>query len=94
MTAEDGTVINVNQDVHLNNPSAKAFAEFSTATMLQENVTLHLHGKPQLKLGALPTVTVNYDKKVQIKGVLYLPGLKFRGADCSRSQRSQRLRRP
>ena len=65
MKANDGTVINVDQDVQLD---GDAFGNFSTAIMLNEKVDLNLFGRPRLKQGALPKIGVVYNKTVTIKG--------------------------
>lgn len=67
----DGAVINVDQDVHLDGNGA--FADFSTAIMMNEEVDMILYGRPELKQGSLPTITVTYNKTVTIKGSHLLP---------------------
>lgn len=68
--AVDGTIINVDQDVKLHD--VDAFGDFSKAVMMNEEVEMILYGRPELKQGALPTITVTYNKTVNIKGS-YLP---------------------
>ncbi|RJE22195.1 hypothetical protein PHISCL_05481 [Aspergillus sclerotialis] len=71
MKANDGTVINVDQDVDL---EGDAFGDFSTAIMLNKEVDMNLFGRPRLKQGALPKIGVVYNKTVTIKGLNKLEG--------------------
>lgn len=65
MKANDGTVINVDQDVKL---EGDGFGDFATAVMLNKEVDMNLVGYPNLKQGALPKISVTYNKTVTIKG--------------------------
>lgn len=62
----DGVEVNVEQRVDLSD--AGSFGDFATAVMLNEEIGLNVYGKPQLKLGALPTITVDYNKTATMKG--------------------------
>ena len=73
--AEDGTELHVEQKVDLDN--ADGFAEYSTAVMINETVSLDIKGDPQLQLGKLPKIGVNYDKTVTMKGMRFSPALIF-----------------
>ncbi|KKK17823.1 hypothetical protein P175DRAFT_0475773 [Aspergillus ochraceoroseus IBT 24754] len=70
--AKDGTVVNVAQRVELSD--AAAFAAFSSAVMMSEEFGLTVSGRPRLKQGPLPTITVTYDKAVTMKGLNKLKG--------------------
>lgn len=64
--ANDGTVIPVEQKLDLSD--ADAFGDFAKAVMLNEEIHLNIYGKPELKQGSLPTITVTYNKTVTMKG--------------------------
>ncbi|KAK2765437.1 hypothetical protein FQN54_008286 [Arachnomyces sp. PD_36] len=70
--AEDGTEIQVEQSVSLEN--ADAFGEYATAVMLNETVTLDIRGNPQLQEGKLPKIGVDFNKAVTMKGLNSLKG--------------------
>ncbi|KAJ0422723.1 hypothetical protein BJY00DRAFT_310737 [Aspergillus carlsbadensis] len=72
LKANDGTTIDVNQDVTL--LDSDVFAEFTTAVMLQEEVSLNIYGKPRLKQAGLHTITVTYNKTITMKGLNKLAG--------------------
>jgi hypothetical protein len=67
--ANDGTELHVEQDVNLDN--ADGFADYATAVMINETVTLDIKGNPQLQEGKLPKIGVNYDKTVSMKGMRF-----------------------
>lgn len=62
----DGTTVHVVQEVELTDQDA--FRAFVTASLVQETVGLNIYGRPDLKLGALPTTTVTYNKTVELTG--------------------------
>lgn len=64
--SKNGAVVNISQDLDLSNETA--FGGFATAVMLQEDVELNIYGKPKLKEGGLPKITVTYNKTVTMKG--------------------------
>lgn len=64
--AQNGQVVNVDQEVHLTD--VEAFTDYTKAVLLQEQVDLSIAGRPQLKLGALPTETINYNKTITMTG--------------------------
>lgn len=69
--SKDGAEIHLEQNVDL--ADASAFADFNTAVMLNEEVSLNIYGRPELKQGGLPKTTVTYNKTVVMKGMfLYL----------------------
>ncbi|KAF7592969.1 hypothetical protein BBP40_012205 [Aspergillus hancockii] len=64
--SNDGVIIPVNQRVELSDVSA--FGDFATAVMLNEEIHLNIYGKPDLKQGGLPRISVSYNKTVAMKG--------------------------
>lgn len=64
--SKDGAEVEVIQNVDLSDVGA--FGDFATAVMLNEEVSLNIYGKPELKEGGLPKTTVTYDKTVTMKG--------------------------
>jgi hypothetical protein len=68
--ADDGAVVNVDQ--WLNLTDAGAFGDFATAVMMNEEFHLNIYGEPRLKQGGLPTIDVDYNKTVTMKGELEL----------------------
>ncbi|KAJ5510138.1 hypothetical protein N7453_002241 [Penicillium expansum] len=70
--SKDGAVIHFEQNVALTN--ATAFADYTTAVMLNEEVSLNIYGRPGLKQGGLPKTTVTYNKTVVMKGLNKLNG--------------------
>ncbi|KAJ5683516.1 hypothetical protein N7462_006681 [Penicillium macrosclerotiorum] len=70
--SKDGAQVDVSQTVDLSN--ATAFGDFATAVMLNEEVSLNIYGKPELKEGGLPKTTVTYNKTVTMKGLNKLKG--------------------
>lgn len=75
----DGVEVDVTQTVDLKDVGA--FGDFAKAVMLSEEVELSIYGKPRLKQGGLPTITVTYNKTVSMKGLspfsLSLPHVPF-----------------
>jgi hypothetical protein len=67
--SKDGAVINFKQTVALTD--AKAFSDYTTAVMLNEEISLNIFGKPDLKQGGLPTTQVTYNKTVVMKGMFF-----------------------
>ncbi|KAL4872711.1 hypothetical protein BDV12DRAFT_125223 [Aspergillus spectabilis] len=73
--ADDGVEVHIDQWLDLSDTGA--FADFSTAVMMNTEFQLNVVGKPRLKLGALPTIDVDYDKTVTMKGLNKLDGFKI-----------------
>lgn len=67
ITAHNGTVVNLSQDVDLTG-HASAFGDFSKAILVNKEIDMILYGRPYLKQGSLPTITVTYNKTVTIAG--------------------------
>lgn len=65
--SKDGAEIHVQQKVNLTD--ADEFGDYATAVMLNEEVSLNIYGRPDLKEGGLPTTTVTYNKTVVMKGM-------------------------
>ncbi|KAL3450228.1 hypothetical protein BJX65DRAFT_305681 [Aspergillus insuetus] len=74
MVARDNTALTVQQWVPLANRTA--FTDFAIAALTQETFGLSIFGKPKLKLGGLPTITVTYQKLVTLTGFNNLKGFK------------------
>ncbi|CAG8898753.1 unnamed protein product [Penicillium egyptiacum] len=72
--SKDGAEIHFEQKVDLTD--ASAFGDYTTAVMLNEEVSLNIHGRPDLKQGGLPKVTVDYNKTVVMKGLNKLKGFR------------------
>lgn len=64
--SKDGAVVRVDQRLQLDNVSA--FGEYSKAVMLNEEVNLNVYGRPKMREGKLPKITVTYNKTVTMKG--------------------------
>jgi hypothetical protein len=62
----DGYVVDIDQWVDLS--SVEDFEAFSTAVMMNEEFKLNIYGEPRLKLGALPTIDIDYNKTITMKG--------------------------
>ncbi|KAG2416329.1 hypothetical protein HFD88_007544 [Aspergillus terreus] len=82
--SHDGVEVHVQQRVNLSD--AGAFGDFSKAVMLNEEVPLNVYGKPQLKQGALPTITVTYNKTATMKGLNKLSGFKLLNMSLTKVQ--------
>lgn len=67
------TEIVVDEDLKF--PSLDAFVDYNKVVMGSEEFVVHLDGKTKLKLGGLPLMSVNYNKKVTLKGLNKLKGL-------------------
>jgi hypothetical protein len=63
----------VNEDLKF--PSLDQFVDYNKAVMGSEEFVVHMDGKTKLKLGGLPSMSVNYNKKVTLKGLNKLNGL-------------------
>lgn len=70
--SKDGAVVRVDQRLQLDNVSA--FGEYSKAVMLNEEVNLNVYGRPKMREGKLPKITVTYNKTVTMKGLNALKG--------------------
>lgn len=68
--SKDGAEIHVKQKLELSD--ADAFAEYNKAVIMNEEVSMNIYGKPDLKQGALPKTTVTYNKTVVMKGMFLL----------------------
>lgn len=66
--SKDGAEIHFEQKVDLTD--ASAFGDYTTAVMMNEEVSLNIYGRPGLKQGGLPKTTVDYNKTVVMKGML------------------------
>ena len=60
-------VITLDQDVELS--SVEAFTEYTKTVLLSEEVELVIAGTPDLQLGALPRISVDYNETVTMKGM-------------------------
>jgi hypothetical protein len=80
--SKDGAEIHFAQKVDLTD--AAAFGDYTTAVMLNEEVSLNIYGRPDLKQGGLPKVTVDYNKTVVMKGMFSLLG--FSTPDYSKAK--------
>jgi hypothetical protein len=67
------TEIIVDQDIKF--ASLDAFVDYNRVVMGSEEFVVHMDGKTKLKLGGLPAMSVNYNKKVTLKGLNKLNGL-------------------
>ncbi|KAJ9227440.1 hypothetical protein DTO271D3_1447 [Paecilomyces variotii] len=70
--SKNGAEIVIDDRVQLVNISA--FSDFCKATMLNEEVSLNVYGKPELKEGGLPKTKVTYNKTVTMKALNKLKG--------------------
>ncbi|KAJ5584627.1 uncharacterized protein N7459_004427 [Penicillium hispanicum] len=70
--SEDGAELDVSQKVDLSDSSG--FGDFATAVMMNEEVSLNIYGRPKLREGSLPQITVTYNKTVTMKGLNKLKG--------------------
>jgi hypothetical protein len=68
--AEAETQIVVDQDVKF--ASLDAFKAYNKVVMGSETFDVYMTGKPKLKLSGLPKMSVDYNKKVTMKGKLLL----------------------
>ncbi|KAL4907482.1 hypothetical protein BDW74DRAFT_176247 [Aspergillus multicolor] len=73
--ADDGAVVVVDQ--WLNLTDAGAFGDFAQAVMLNEEFKMNIYGEPRLKQGGLPTIDIDYNKTVTMKGLNKLDGFKI-----------------
>lgn len=71
--AEAETQIVVDQDVKF--ASLDAFKAYNKVVMGSETFDVYMTGKPKLKLSGLPKMSVDYNKKVTMKGLNHLKGL-------------------
>ena len=56
-------------DQHVGLSSVEAFTEYTKTVLMSEEVELAIAGKPELQLGALPRIQVDYNETVTMKGV-------------------------
>jgi hypothetical protein len=66
--SEAETHITVEQDVKFD--SLDAFSAYTKAVLASESFEVHLDGKPNIHLSGLPTMDVNYNKVITMKGML------------------------
>ena len=66
LKSRDGVEVRVDQRLDLTD--ASAFGDFATAVMQNEYVDLNVYGRPDLKQGALPKITVTYNHTATMKG--------------------------
>jgi hypothetical protein len=71
--SEAETRITVEQDVKFANMGA--FSNYTKAVLASETFEVHLDGKTNIHLSGLPTVDVNYNKVITMKGLNKLAGL-------------------
>lgn len=71
--SEAVTPITVEQDVKFD--SLDAFSTYTKTVIASESFQVHLDGKPNIHLSGLPTMGVNYNKVVTMKGLNKLSGL-------------------
>lgn len=71
--SEAVTSVTVDQDVKIED--AAAFADYTKTVMGSETFQVRLDGKPKIHLGGLPSMDVNYNKVVTMKGLNRLKGL-------------------
>ena len=64
------TELLINQQVALEHP--EEMTKYSIITFSNETFTYNLKGKGHLKLGGLPKISVNYNKKVEQTGEVAL----------------------
>jgi len=62
-------------DEGLKFPSLDRFVEYNQVVMGSEQFVVNMNGKTKLKLNGLPSMSVNYNKKVTLKGLNRLHGL-------------------
>ncbi|RAR15611.1 pre-mrna processing factor 4 -like protein [Stemphylium lycopersici] len=71
--SESETPVSVEQDVEF--ASKEAFSEYTKTVLASVEFDVHLDGKPNIHLSGLPTMDVNYNKVVTMKGLNKLSGL-------------------
>lgn len=64
--SEAETEITIEQDVEFS--SLDQFVNYNKVVMGNEEFQVHMNGKTKLKLKGLPTMSVNYDKVITMKG--------------------------
>lgn len=64
--SESETPVSVEQDVEF--ASKEAFSEYTKMVLASVEFDVHLDGKPNIHLSGLPTMDVNYNKVVKMKG--------------------------
>ncbi|KAL4979423.1 hypothetical protein BDW66DRAFT_148177 [Aspergillus desertorum] len=77
--ADDGAVVHVDQ--WLNLTDAGAFGDFATAVMMNKEFDLNIYGEPRLKQGGLPTIDIDYNKTVTMKGLNKLDGFDIKSLE-------------
>lgn len=64
--AKDGQKVIVNQ--HTDFPSVEEFTRYTTTVMQNEELEVIVYGRPKLRQGGLPKITVTYNQTVKMKG--------------------------
>lgn len=75
MESHDVTEIHIQQRASLDNPDE--FAKYCITTFDSKDYSYSVRGKGGLKLGGLPTTTVNYDEEVHLAGMQWSSTLSF-----------------
>ncbi|KAB8236103.1 hypothetical protein BDV23DRAFT_168063 [Aspergillus alliaceus] len=75
LKARDNATVSVDQRLYPTDQ--EEFETLVTDFMIKNVVPLHVHGKPALREGGLPKITVTYDKTVHLKGFNRLRGFKL-----------------
>lgn len=68
LTVANHATLNVSQTVQLAG-GGSGFEEYAAAVFSDAEVSINVYGKPNLKEGALPTISVVYNKTVTINGM-------------------------
>ncbi|CBX95329.1 hypothetical protein IAQ61_004149 [Plenodomus lingam] len=71
--SEEVTYITIDQDVNFD--SVERFSQYTQAVLAAESLDVYMDGKTKLKLSGLPTMSVNYNKVITMKGLNKLAGL-------------------
>ncbi|OGM45567.1 hypothetical protein ABOM_006463 [Aspergillus bombycis] len=77
LKSRDGVEVHVDQRLDLTD--ASAFGDFAIAVMQNEYVDLNVYGRPDLKQGGLPKITVTYNHTAHMKGLNKLEGFSLSG---------------
>lgn len=62
----NGTEVHINERTQVTNSTA--FNNYTRLTLMSQEYSIYLKGKGGLSYGGLPKTTVNYDKKITMKG--------------------------
>ncbi|GAM83073.1 hypothetical protein ANO11243_010590 [Dothideomycetidae sp. 11243] len=72
---KNGTTFSLSQLVNITDVNEEEVAIYSTAVLQNVTVQVLLKGSGNLKLGGLPTTTVNYNKQVSVGGLNAFQGM-------------------